>query len=136
MAGQPDKQGLTYGVPTIGELRRRIQQHVTWNQTKNMRTEMQRSEDIKIKAFGERAPFVCDVPTPSAAVGIAEAIYWRPGLHWRVTRIEVLKPSRHLSITAHFELDGTAADNVPAVTARIRRRLGLRDEKPTKQKED
>lgn len=33
-----------------------------------------------------------DVPTPSAARGILDAIYWHHGLKWRIDRIYVLKP--------------------------------------------
>ena len=128
---------------------------------------MQRSEDLKFQAWGDRACFTqplyhveratYDVPTPSAVVGIAEAIHWHPGMHYRVTLIEVLKPIRHLSMrtnevtcvsskpfdvekfrtqrnnvylwdvhyvfTVHFELDGSAAHNIPANTDIFRRRL-------------
>jgi len=33
-----------------------------------------------------------DVPTPSAARGILEAIHWKPAIAWRIDRIHVLKP--------------------------------------------
>ncbi|MBS0170144.1 MAG: type I-C CRISPR-associated protein Cas5 [Nitrospira sp.] len=39
-----------------------------------------------------------DVMTPSAARAIFEAIIWKPALQWRVTRIEVLKPIRWISV--------------------------------------
>ncbi|XVV02665.1 type I-C CRISPR-associated protein Cas5c [Actinosynnema sp. CA-248983] len=32
------------------------------------------------------------VMTPSAAVGVLEAIFWKPEMRWRVKRIEVLRP--------------------------------------------
>ncbi|HOM13373.1 MAG TPA: type I-C CRISPR-associated protein Cas5c, partial [Rubrivivax sp.] len=32
--------------------------------------------------------------TPSAARAIFDAIFWKPALHWRVVRIEVLAPLR------------------------------------------
>jgi CRISPR-associated protein Cas5d len=35
-----------------------------------------------------------DVMTPSAARGILEAIYWKPGMRWIVDAIHVLKPIR------------------------------------------
>ena len=35
-----------------------------------------------------------DVITPSAARAIFEAILWKPGLQWRIRRIEVLEPLR------------------------------------------
>src|SRR5690242_1303620 len=39
-----------------------------------------------------------DVMTPSAAVGILEAIHWKPAIRWVVDRIYVLKPIRWTSI--------------------------------------
>ncbi len=38
------------------------------------------------------------IPTPSAARGVLEAIYWKPEFTWRVTEIRVLKPIRYCSI--------------------------------------
>ena len=39
-----------------------------------------------------------DVITPSAARAIFEAILWKPAIRWQVTRIEVLKPIRWISV--------------------------------------
>ena len=39
-----------------------------------------------------------DVMTPSAARGILEAIFWHPGLVWRIDRIHVLNPIRFTNI--------------------------------------
>ncbi len=39
-----------------------------------------------------------DVMTPSAARGVLEAILWKPQMVWRVTRIDVLKPIRWISV--------------------------------------
>lgn len=39
-----------------------------------------------------------DVITPSAARAIFEAVFWKPAIHWQVTRIEVLKPIRWFNI--------------------------------------
>ena len=39
-----------------------------------------------------------DVITPSAARSIFEAIFWKPAIRWKVTKIEVLKPIRWTSI--------------------------------------
>lgn len=57
---------------------------------------------IRLTVWGERALFsrpefktervTYDVMTPSAARGVLEAIFWHPGLHWRVDRIHVLNP--------------------------------------------
>ncbi len=45
---------------------------------------------------GERCSY--DVPTPSAARGILEAIHWKPAIRWIVTKIHVLKPIRFDSV--------------------------------------
>lgn len=39
-----------------------------------------------------------DVMTPSAARGILEAIYWHPGLEWKIDRIYVCSPIRFTNI--------------------------------------
>ena len=39
-----------------------------------------------------------DVITPSAARGVFSAIFWKPAIRWRITKIEVLHPIRWASI--------------------------------------
>ena len=39
-----------------------------------------------------------DVPTPSAAKGIVESIFYHPGLKWKISRIYILNPTRFVSI--------------------------------------
>lgn len=39
-----------------------------------------------------------DVITPSAARAIFEAIFWKPAIRWRVTKIEVLQPIKWTNI--------------------------------------
>ena len=39
-----------------------------------------------------------DIITPSAARGIFTAIFWKPAIRWRITRIEVLNPIRWTSV--------------------------------------
>jgi len=39
-----------------------------------------------------------DVITPSAARAIFEAVFWKPAIHWRVKKIEVLKPIKWVSV--------------------------------------
>ncbi|MCD8237030.1 MAG: type I-C CRISPR-associated protein Cas5c [Prevotellaceae bacterium] len=39
-----------------------------------------------------------DVITPSAARAIFEAIFWKPAIHWQVTKIEVLNPIKWATI--------------------------------------
>ncbi len=38
------------------------------------------------------------LPTPSAARGMLEAIFWKPQCQWRVLEIEILKPIHYFSI--------------------------------------
>jgi CRISPR-associated protein Cas5d len=39
-----------------------------------------------------------DAPTPSACIGVLEAIYRKPEMRWRITRIHVLNPIRRESL--------------------------------------
>lgn len=39
-----------------------------------------------------------DVITPSAARAIFESVFWKPAIHWQVTKIEVLKPVKWTTI--------------------------------------
>ncbi len=39
-----------------------------------------------------------DVITPSAARAIFEAVFWKPAIHWQVTKIEVLNPIKWTSV--------------------------------------
>ena len=39
-----------------------------------------------------------DVPTPSAARGVLESIFWKPAFKWRIQRIRVLRPIRRISM--------------------------------------
>ncbi|MDD4964207.1 MAG: type I-C CRISPR-associated protein Cas5c [Gallionella sp.] len=39
-----------------------------------------------------------DIITPSAARAVFEAILWKPALRWRVTKIEVLKPIKWITL--------------------------------------
>ena len=65
------------------------------------------SYGVRLMVTGERACFTrpemkvervsYDVPTPSAARGILEAIHWKPAILWVVDRIHVLKPIRFQS---------------------------------------
>lgn len=63
---------------------------------------------VKVEVWGDYALFSrpelkvermsYDVMTPSAARGLLEAIYWHPGLRWRVEKIHVLNPIRFASV--------------------------------------
>lgn len=39
-----------------------------------------------------------DVPTPSAARNLFQAIHWKPAIQWQIYRIEVLNPIRWMTI--------------------------------------
>lgn len=53
-----------------------------------------------------------DVPTPSAARGLVEAIYYRPGLQWHIRRIYVLNPIRFTNIRRNEVTDKIPYDKV------------------------
>lgn len=50
------------------------------------------------------------VPTPSAARGVLEAIFWKPEITWRVEEIWVLKPIRYFSILRNEVNSRASAD--------------------------
>ena len=52
-----------------------------------------------------------DVITPSAARAIFEAIFWKPAVHWQVTKIEVLNPIKWTSVRRNEV--GTVASKNP-----------------------
>lgn len=53
-----------------------------------------------------------DVITPSAARGLIEAIFWHPGLFWRVERIYVLRPIRFISVRRNEVTEKLNASNM------------------------
>ena len=53
-----------------------------------------------------------DVPTPSAARGIVETVYYHPGLRWYIDRIHVLNPIRFVSIRRNEVTDKISGRNV------------------------
>lgn len=63
---------------------------------------------VKVRVWGDYALFSrpemkverCsyDVMTPSAARGILDAVYWHPGLKWKIDRIYVIRPIRFTSV--------------------------------------
>lgn len=66
------------------------------------------SQGIKLLVRGDFALFTrpemkaervtYDIITPSAARGVLEAIYWKPQIRWRITRLHVLKKPRFTNI--------------------------------------
>ncbi len=63
---------------------------------------------VKVRVWGDYALFArpelkverCsyDVMTPSAARGILDAVYWHPGLKWKIDRIHVVRPIQFTSV--------------------------------------
>ncbi|HRQ76824.1 MAG TPA: type I-C CRISPR-associated protein Cas5c [Phycisphaerales bacterium] len=63
---------------------------------------------VKLHIWGDLACFTrpemkvervsYEVITPSAARGVAEAIYWKPQIRWVIDRIHILKPIRFTSL--------------------------------------
>ena len=51
-----------------------------------------------------------DVITPSAARAIFEAIFWKPAIHWQVTKIEVINPIKWTSVRRN-EVGAVASRN-------------------------
>ena len=51
-----------------------------------------------------------DVITPSAARAIFEAIFWKPAIHWQVTKLEVLNPIKWTSVRRN-EVGAVASKN-------------------------
>ena len=53
-----------------------------------------------------------DVPTPSAARGIVEAIYFHPGLKWSIDKIYVLSPIKFTNIRRNEVKNKISGSNV------------------------
>lgn len=80
---------------------------------------MNNFQPIEIKVWGDFACFTrpemkaerasYPAPTPSAARGILEAIFWKPQIHWRVKEIWILKPIRYLPILRN-EVNSVASE--------------------------
>ena len=76
---------------------------------------------IKVKVWGDYALFSrlemktervsYDVMTPSAARGILEAIYWHPGLRWKIDQIYVNRPIQFTSIRRNEVKSKISASN-------------------------
>lgn len=82
---------------------------------------------IRMEAWGDYALFSrpemsvervsYDVITPSAARGLLEAVYWHPGLKWRVDRIHVLNPIRFSNVRRNEVSSKLLASTVSAAMA-------------------
>lgn len=77
---------------------------------------------VKLHVWGDYACFTrpefkvervsYDAPTPSAARGILEAIYWKPAIRWVIDKIHVVKPIRFTSIRRNEVKSKVPAGNV------------------------
>lgn len=83
------------------------------------------SRGVKVRVWGDMALFSrpemkterCsyDMITPSAARGLLEAIYWHPGLAWRIDKIHVVKPIQFTSIRRNEVKNKISAGSVLSV---------------------
>lgn len=80
---------------------------------------------VRVKVWGDYALFSrpemkverCsyDIITPSAARGILEAIYWHPGMSWKIDRIHIINPIQFTSIRRNEVKSKISANNVLSV---------------------
>lgn len=80
---------------------------------------------IKLEVWGDYALFTrpemktervsYDIITPSAARGILEAIYWHPGLRWKIDKIHVCAPVEFSNIRRNEIKSTISARNVRTV---------------------
>lgn len=90
---------------------------------------------VKVEVWGDYACFSrpemkvervsYDVITPSAARGILEAIYWHPGMRWKIDRIYVLSPIRFMNIRRNEVQSVISARNVSTVMTGGRQSLWI-----------
>ena len=84
------------------------------------------SHGVKVRVWGDFALFTrpemkverCsyDVMTPSAARGILEAIYWHPGMRWKIDRIYVCRPIQFTSVRRNEVKGKVSAGNAVSYT--------------------
>ncbi|GEO81853.1 type I-C CRISPR-associated protein Cas5c [Pararhodospirillum oryzae] len=87
------------------------------------------TQGIRLRVWGDHACFTrpelksermtYDVPTPSAARGIIEAIHWKPAIAWVIDAIHVLKPIRHMTVRCN-----EVGSKIPVAKARTALRRG------------
>lgn len=75
-----------------------------------------------------------EVITPSAARAIFESIFWKPAIHWQVTKIEVLKPIKWINIRRN-EVKATAKLDprklIPSISELFIDGVKIRDQRNT-----
>lgn len=79
---------------------------------------------IQLEVWGDYALFsrgemkvervTYELPTPSAARGLVESIYFHPGLRWHIDRIYVLNPIRYANLRRNEVKSKILASNVRA----------------------
>ena len=94
-----------------------------------------RSMAIKMEVWGDRALFTrpemkvervsYDVPTPSAARGMLEAVYYHPGLHWKIDRIYILNPIRFTNVRRNEVDSKILASDLRGVIQGSEKKLGI-----------
>lgn len=90
---------------------------------------------IKVRVWGDYALFTrpemkverCsyDVMTPSAARGLLEAIYWHPGLKYRIDKIYVRNPIRFTSVRRNEVKSKVLASSILTVMKGGEKELGI-----------
>lgn len=75
-----------------------------------------------------------DVMTPSAARSVFEAILWKPAIRWEVTRIEVLKPIRWISVRRNEVASKVSVRNAQTAMGAGMGNLGLYVEEDRQQR--
>jgi len=69
---------------------------------------MNYNQEVRLHVWGDFACFTrpemkvervsYDVMTPSSARGVLEAVLWKESIRWRITRIDVIKPVKWISV--------------------------------------
>lgn len=82
---------------------------------------------VAVKAWGELACFTrpefgvervsYPTMTPTAAVGLLDAIFWKPEFRWRIVAIDTLRPLRWLQVRRN-EITGRQTERIAAQWAR------------------
>lgn len=99
---------------------------------------------VKLHVWGDFACFTrpemkvervsYDVITPSAARGIVEAIFWKPEIRWRITKLHVLTPIRFTSLRRNEVASKIPAGSVSKAMKSGRGNLGLYIEEDRQQR--
>jgi CRISPR-associated protein Cas5d len=69
---------------------------------------------------GKVERFSYEVPTPSAARGILDAICWKPQMRWKIRFIDVLRPVRFISLKRNEVIHKASCKGKSGVVAAMR----------------